>query len=688
MPLFLNFLTCFLFCRTVISNISSEELVEIMPEASVSRVTTETQTHASKAEDFEHVNTTNKTATEKPETETENAKDKTIAEKETDGGMDISTAGSLLSRVDIGAFDSMELTDDEDYKDCDDGSQSENKENKDDKKSPGKVGDLQERQSDSRPSPQSASRPEVSPKASVQSSKKTSSGTNKNSNARPNANVKSSSSKMADGSGSGFPSPTPSSGPDVSRMRGSTTEEGSPGHNDSMRSEALRMSMDFENDDDDDDDDDTRNKEEQHFLQSPTALSDHAVGDTSGYPKCSTRNSNELKVPVRVVKSLSELSSISFKSAVDDLKSANTSTVHTNTCSTDLGQYLGHSHDTLKSSSTTLPHVNDSATNEARETEDLTPVPEQAEDLTGTQKNKEGSTKHMEGKDEERNGENAQSSEATDKSGSRLIRRGSYTLEKPSPALVKSQCTADEDVSSRDNTLNSDGEADFATVKRKNAKSALAAGADDGPAHSESAASSDSRSFQLTSSMQDLNMKVVPRKLEFNEERKQKTRPEPSGDKSTSAPLNTKTLSPSEREGKQEHLAKYLATLSQVPGMKPHKRKGKTAASGLGISPGDTDPLEAGSTSSQRLSAKFTEQLLQQVQGREFEADSLSSSTCKPGASSGEFIQSSCSRILLHCLFATSEQIALTTHGRTFSVSKIIGLLRLVNRDELPSGLL
>ena len=557
-------------------------MLDILPESEeVSpRVNIETQTDKTQASDFEEVITTNKTSDETSNT-----------------GKEFIECGTLLSKVDIGAFsDSMDLSDDGDEHNTSAGFICD--------------GDKREITDHDKARPKSAQ--------SVKSPKML----------KDARDVKY------------MPSPTPSSTPDVSRI--SAPEEGSAGHNESMRSEALRASMDFEPD---------NNDEKQNDI-----TNDSNSGEP---PKCSTRISQVQSVDVNMDSteklSNSAVSPVEMSSkSYGDPNSRSSDTLTAQTCSTDLGRYMVYSVDTLISSGTTLPHVGDVPEMEVLpEGEDLTPVPEQDEDLASTQKSEtsyamvDNSTK--EGKEEA----------VCMMEGLRPVRRGSYTLDQPSPALVKSQCTAEEvkNAESCHVHQDSDNEKEVMTVKRNGAEGKVAKKAE---LNEQSAPSSESRSFKLTSSMEDLKMKVVQRKLEFDEDEEYQQQ-EIGVPESTNTPAVKET---SERQGKEEHLARYLENLSQLPGMKPYKRKvqhtnvgsGKITStnstvkdgiSDINIVPHDT--LEMESTNSQRLSAKFTEQLLNQVQIQDFDMDSLASSnyyqgqenTGNCGVPAGETIQHS-----------------------------------------------
>ena len=514
------------------------------------RVSTETQTDKTKASDFEEVVPTNKEETEKMDT-----------------GNDSILSGTLLSKVDIAAFsDSMELSDGEEEHNV------------------------------------SVARVNEDVHSEIKDMLK----------ARPKSSDSVKSPKMLkDASDAKYvPSPTPSSTPDVSRI--SHAEEGSVGHNESMRSEALRASMDFEPEDDDSESEDT--------------LDVKNSGDDP--PKCSTRISQVASLEVNtesVEKPKDSAISpglMSSKSCGDMVSgSSDTTTMQTN--STDLARYMARSVDTIVSSGTTLPYVGD--VRDAETAEDLTPVPEQDEDRASTQQ-----------------------SEATEsspvKEGLKLIRRGSYTLERPSPALVQSQCTADEINIEKSPVVSQESvdEKEVATVKRidQNSSSEKENNTNKPSETREgqegSVPSSGTRSFKLTSSMEDLKMKIVQRKLDFDDQLKENgTSSSPQGIKDDGIKVE------SEKEGKEEHLARYLENLSQVPGMKPYKRKIKPTnveSSGWGdtrlpvnggipntVNSHAQDPLEIESSNSQRLSAKFTEQLLNQLKEQDFDMDSLAS---------------------------------------------------------------
>ena len=578
-----------LICRTVISkedtasSQSYETLLEILPEADYTslRVSTETQTDKAKASDFEEVVPTNKEDTDKMNT----CNDGTLS-------------GTLLSKVDITAFsDSMDLSDGEEELNVKATCVNEDVQSK--------IKDIQK--------------------------------------ARPKSSESLKSPKMLKdvSDAKDVPSPTPSSTPDVSRI--SHAEEGSVGHNESMRSEALRASMDFEPEDDDSKSEDTLD-----------------VKNSGGEPpKCSTRISQaaSIEVDTRSIEKPKDSAVspglISSKSCGDIISgSSDTTTMQTN--STDLARYMARSVDTLVSSRTTLPYVGDVRDEETAE--DLTPVPEQDEDIASTHQSE------------------ASKSSAV-KEGLRPVRRGSYTLERPSPALVQSQCTADDiniekspvvsqesgdekevttvrrndHSNTNENKMDetkpseSNAEKEVATVKR-NDQNDFSEKEKDATKLSETAAeqessvpSSGTKSFKLTSSMEDLKMKIVQRKLDFNDKVKE------NGTSSLQSETKDDGIKvESEKEGKEEHLARYLENLSQVPGIKPYKRKIKPTnveSAGWGdmklqinggipntVNSPPQDPLEIESSNSQRLSAKFTEQLLNQLQEQDFDMDSLASS--------------------------------------------------------------
>ena len=555
-----------MICRTVISKEDTESyhsmegLLEILPETEGEspRVNTETQTDKTKASDFEEVITTNKECSETSNTNTE-----------------IVESGTLLSKVDIGAFsDSIGSSDSEDEHNTSTGIVCD-----------GNVSEIADIDKARPKSEQSVKSPKMLKDAH---------------------DVKH------------VPSPTPSSTPDVSRI--SAPEEGSAWHNESMRSEALRASMDFEPDDADD--------------KHKNVANDN---DNDQPPNCSTRISQVPSVGVDL--DLTEKLSSSAVSPVQmssskscaDTNSKSSDTLTAQTCSTDLGRYMAYSVDTLISSVTTLPHVGNVPEVEApSECEDLTPVPEQDEELISTQRSEVSLPSAV--------NDNSSNDGKEDASGIieglRPVRRGSYTIDQPSPALLKSQCTADEARSQESSCVHqdSDNEKEVLTVKR-NGNGGKKGEAD--TSKEQGTASSESRSFKLTSSMEDLKMKVVQRKLEFEEEQQHQ---ENSVPESNNTPAVIKETS--EKEGKEEHLARYLQHLSQLPGMKPYERKVKhtnmksnvltnTKSSTKDRSPETDDipqdTLEMESTNSQRLSAKFTEQLLNQMQGEGFDMDSLAS---------------------------------------------------------------
>ncbi len=261
-------------------------------------------------------------------------------------------------------------------------------------------------------------------------------------------------------------------------------------------------------------------------------------------------------LPPRVSTALDIPHPISSQSTDMDSKSYDISMY---TASTELAKYMANSQDTIKSSVTTLPHM---ATPISEEDEQIIPP------VTPTP-----STKEPQYTD-------------SDMSSKERFKRGSYTLDNPSPALLMSTVQSPEQEQAPLNV-----EARPAQQQQNESSPAQKTGVSNQAElqgiNLDSALSSSVTSFRMTTSMEDLRLKPVQRKLKYEDSEERQSNSESNYTNLVQRAANVEESvtaqqqrreelvmtekTDSERDGKQEHLHRYLAHLSEMPQLAGHQ---------------------------------------------------------------------------------------------------------------------